>query len=573
MRMFKRVLSLVSATVMSGICVLSSIGSMGSVSAATPALGLPTPTASDRQEYMQHYAGVNSFNDPEVPHTGVLGTSCDLSQSAYFPVVKCQSGYSCTFWSTTYYQFTYEANKLNGITTTESNTYSPVYPFSFMGMSFNWQAYNFLKEHGSVKVEDWGLNKSYDIWCNKTDAMVKALKTRIKDDYDVTVNTNQASYNLDQIKRLLYGTDGTDGKILSINTTDFYGWEYRQVKQPSRNAQEAIAVRSTSTTVKDAHAMTVVGYDDTIWCDLNGNSNRDAGEVGAFKVANSHGTDYKNSGYVWVLYDALNKNSLVSGWQDTSKTRKPIFEHMESGRNSFYYINVENKKVEFVGQLTLNTNNRHSLQLYAGKNNVKKSPSNYKTIFEYFNADEAANYNGTLVFDYTDLMDSLASDASGRYWYIKLYGTRNSGSFKITDNFSNKISKVLTPKNGENVVTFTTTVGDVNYDGKIDSNDVSKLIDYNLGRIELSDLQHYLGDFDKDGVVSLSDVTALSQYIATRGNTSAKEISKLIILNNNLKSYMIANNYSEAEISEVNSINQLEVTLQKRLESMNYEEK
>lgn len=571
MRKFNKVLSLISATVMSGICVLSNMGSLGSVNAATLETGLPTPTSEDYQEYMQHYADNQSINDPDVPHAGLFGDSCDLSQSPYFPVIKCQSGRSCALWSTTYYQFTYEANKLNNITTTESNTYSPVYPFSFIGPSYNWQAYDFLKDHGSVKVEDWDLNKNYNIWCDNTDAMVKALKTRVRKDYDTSINTNQASDNLDYIKSLLYGSDGTDGKILAVNTTDFWGWEYKKVKQPSSNAQELVAVRSTTTSDTDAHALTIVGYNDNIWCDMNNNKRRDPGETGAFKVANSHGTSYKNSGYVWVLYDALNKNSELSGWQDTSKVRKPIFEHMESGKNSFYYITVENRDVEFVGQLTINTNYRNSLKLYAGKNSVRRSPSNYKTIFEYDDDSTVAKYNGTLVFDYTDLIDSLESDISGKYWYMKIFGKRNSGSFKITDNFSTKISNIVTPKNGENVVTINTTVGDVNYDGKIDSLDVSKLVEYNMRTIELSDLQHYLGDFDGNGEVSISDVSALSRYVVSSGNTTSNEIKKINRLNNTLKSFMIANNYSKTELSEIERVNELGISLQKRLESMSNE--
>ena len=41
----------------------------------------------------------------------------DLSTSKYFPAIGSQGGVgSCTAFSTVYYQFTYEANKLNDIT-------------------------------------------------------------------------------------------------------------------------------------------------------------------------------------------------------------------------------------------------------------------------------------------------------------------------------------------------------------------------------------------------------------------------------------------------------------------------
>lgn len=37
--------------------------------------------------------------------------------------------------------------------------------------------------------------------------------------------------------------------------------------------------------------MTLVGYNDNIWVDINGNGIVDNGEKGAFKIANSWGND------------------------------------------------------------------------------------------------------------------------------------------------------------------------------------------------------------------------------------------------------------------------------------------
>lgn len=48
------------------------------------------------------------------PSSGELPSSVDLSKDMYFPPIGNQQGGSCVAWSTTYYQFTYEAAKLNG---------------------------------------------------------------------------------------------------------------------------------------------------------------------------------------------------------------------------------------------------------------------------------------------------------------------------------------------------------------------------------------------------------------------------------------------------------------------------
>lgn len=74
-------------------------------------------------------------------------------------------------------------------------------------------------------------------------------------------------------------------------------------------------------------------------------------------------------------------------------------------------------------------------------------------------------------------------------------------------------------RNG-NTVTFTITVpdktglrGDANNDGKVDTLDSSKLIEYNLGKITLADLNEFNADYDCNGIVELTDSTELSNML------------------------------------------------------------
>ena len=69
-----------------------------------------------------------------------------------------------------------------------------------------------------------------------------------------------------------------------------------------------------------AHRITIVGYDDNIWVDINQNGIVESGEKGAFKIANSWGTWYDNDGFVWMSYDALNAVSSVKDSENVTLT-------------------------------------------------------------------------------------------------------------------------------------------------------------------------------------------------------------------------------------------------------------
>ena len=463
-------------------------------------LPAPDPGSDEYKEYLSQYT--ESSNYTEMPSSNVnLPTYCDLSETSYFPQIGSQIGGSCASWSTTYYQFTYEANKLNNVNTKEHNetAYSPVYTFSFLNGgenvgSYNYEAYNFLKENGALRLSDCSLDDNLYSWSTNTEAMIEALNTRVKNDYEATVNVLNASENLNEIKQLLYGTDGTDGKILAINTTHFFGWKYKKAINPETNKSEWIATHSVETKVNDAHAMTVVGYNDNIWCDINDNGSVDDGELGAFKVANSHGEGYRNSGYVWVAYDALNKNSLVDGWESESEIRKPIFSHMTYNKNSFYWIEVENKEVEYGGQLTIDTDYRNSLSVYAGRNtSISTSISNMAQKFKLVgDSSKEISYKGTIVFDYADLAEPISDYISDYNWFIRLKGNHNSSSFKITDNLSNTIVDFGDISTGDSYKPISLSMGDLNYDGVNDVKDSKILFNAVYRGGKLSNLQEYL---------------------------------------------------------------------------------
>ena len=57
--------------------------------------------------------------------------------------------------------------------------------------------------------------------------------------------------------------------------------------------------------------------------------------------------------------------------------------------------------------------------------------------------------------------------------------------------------------------------GDVNLDSKININDVTLIQEYNVELEALSDRQQKLADYNGDGIIDITDATAIQLYIAS----------------------------------------------------------
>ena len=345
--------------------------------------------------------------------------------------------------------------------------------------------------------------------------MVEALNTRLAGHDVVTIPssgtpiTSSNSSALSEVKELLYGTDGTDGKVLNIRVLIGSNWSYAKRKSydsetgtvseyvdPETGATEQIAYRAVSG--GGGHAMTIVGSGDNVWCDINNDNIVDVAELGAFKVANSWGDDWKNNGYIWVSYDALNKVSAVPNVNDPDN-RKSIFDREvdingNGPANGFYYIDVQNEDVYYVGQLHLDTNKRNSFAMSGGRSILANTTADdYISKFSaHSNSNADIEHDGVLVFDYDELCEPISSYISGYNWYVDLEGTHNSASFKITDNLSNVIVDFGSISAGESYMPISLSMGDLNYDGVVDANDTTILNNARHGNGTLSNLQEYL---------------------------------------------------------------------------------
>ena len=226
-----------------------------------------------------------------------LPSSVDLSTSPCFPPIGNQGSIgSCTAWASTYYQYSYEVNKLNNVTSTADRViYSPKWTYNNInsgvdnGSSYT-NAYTLLKNQGAVTLNEFPYSSSgYDLqdlptYDGAIEDMRNALNTRLSfyGTYTIsgsgTVITSNKDSDLNQVKTAL-----NNGKVLTFQTYNDFNYK----KGTGNWSNTKLVYRCYDAPNSGSHAMTIVGYDDSVTCDINGNGTIEAGERGAFKVINS----------------------------------------------------------------------------------------------------------------------------------------------------------------------------------------------------------------------------------------------------------------------------------------------
>lgn len=336
--------------------------------------------------------------------SSALPAKVDNSQSRFFPEIGDQGSIgSCVSWAQTYYQFTYTMNKSLNRASTPENCFSPKWVYNLVnrgvdqGTISDW-AYDVLKTQGAATMEQVPYDNDYLSWSPESEIWSDTSNYRLKDyqhlsvgsENDDTPVTNPRDEDLDVIKTAL-----SNGEVLTFSTY-MYGWMYgkisrrTEVPENAGYAGENIAIGLSN---KDGgHMMTIVGYNDDLWFDINGDNIVQKQERGAFKVANSWGDSYRmNDGFIWVAYDALNKVSSILDSESSERIDEPIFQ-------SISRIDVEpyNSDSDIVLKYTLNSNNRGTTRVYITAEKDGTLYSAWVTPYEEtFSIGDKFSYDGT----------------------------------------------------------------------------------------------------------------------------------------------------------------------------------
>ena len=485
---------------------------------------------TDEQILIDHaYVENDAQSEKQLLERAAMPKSTDLSTSPFFPPIGDQGHRgTCAAFATTYYQFTYEYNRLNRTPVSQSGFIaSPQWTYSHIvgdscgsGARVN-DIYDVLKYTGANSLTDVPYDKSdkQSSWPNDFSLSAKAAEKRLKSWNTIKIQSSESpitspnSEALDQIKKRLI-----NGNVLEVDSDCTF-------TIVSSADYGSIITRIGRTYDKDGnhslHAMTIVGYNDNVCFDVNGDGVISDSEKGAFKLANSWGTNWANDGYVWVLYDTVNNVSHIPGnWQSAYNNERKAAFTCGSNYAYFKFITVTNDTPYIFGNLNITTHSMSEVGIYTtiqDKNATGSAPIK-RTAFCGIGHD--ASFGGTVVFPYLDI-DDIGTSITGKKWGFMLKDTKDDDkvilnrSFYLSDNLGRKISET---KSFGNIInngsySYSTDVelikGDVDYNSDISGNDSLLVLQYTIGNYELSNLQKFLADVNNDGVVDASDAQAI----------------------------------------------------------------
>ena len=384
--------------------------------------------------------------------SATLPESVDNSKSEYFPEIGNQGDIgSCGCWANTYYQFTYTMNKEMGVKTTPENTFSPKWVYNLLNGgeklsgTINENVNELMKDIGNVTLSQVPYDDDYLTWSPEEEIWREALSFRVKDYYefenfgvDSRLITSVDDEDIAAVKSAL-----ADGEVLTFSTY-IYDWSSVLIKT-NENAPEndlyadEYIVKSMDGT-NGGHRMTIVGYNDNIWTDINENDIVDAGEMGALKIANSWGDGFANDGFTWIAYDALNEVSCVDSAENAPE-RCALMDNVNV-IEVMPYSSADDIYLKY----TLNSSYRGSIRPYliAEKDGSVYSEYIFPNTFfipsvpdeRSFDGTEDSN-DGTLLFPLDNIVSDISSENLTDYtWSVKFADVQADG-------------KVLTVKEAE----------------------------------------------------------------------------------------------------------------------------
>lgn len=282
-----------------------------------------------------------------------LPKAATLMGSRHLPPITSQGTTdACAAYSSVYYQFTAAVSTYLAATgKTDWNPssgngeqiFSPRFPFLRSGRSIT-GCYRALSEYGCLPITDCNFAVDnipylYDedgktpmpessAWAVTAEENQKALAYRLTG--HETVSLRETPF--DDAMLMKMKTALALGNTIVL-TTEISGWQYSFLDRDGCGSYGKIGDQIVFASAKSGqilnHAITIIGYDDDITCTVNGHTFR-----GAFQCANSSSTEWKNSGYCWILYDAFRETSECAALDSSKEDDHVLYTFTKTGKTS-----------------------------------------------------------------------------------------------------------------------------------------------------------------------------------------------------------------------------------------------
>lgn len=254
----------------------------------------------------------------------------DNSMQPYWRPIFNQSSASCGQAAGVAYNFTYEmCRKLNRDASLPENQFPSHFVYNFMnyngyyGVNY-YHSFEVLRTLGTPTIAEYGgmAIDNGNKWISGYQFYRNAMRNRIKKVHRIRTNTVEGLLTLKHW--LAHHLEGSAvGGVANFNAASPWGLQSLPPGTPEAGKLAMIYFQGHQAT----HAMTIVGYNDSIRWDYNGDGqytnhldiNNDGVvdlldyEVGAFKVANSYGAGWGNGGYFYMMYRLLAEDVYYGG--------------------------------------------------------------------------------------------------------------------------------------------------------------------------------------------------------------------------------------------------------------------
>jgi hypothetical protein len=360
-----------------------------------------------------------------------LPTMVDNSLSPYFRPIFNQTGASCGQASGIGYTFTYEMCRKRDVPANlEENQFPSHFLYNFMTYD-GYYGVNYLhslemaKMVGNPSVATYGGIAIDDgiVWISGYEKYCEAMTNRVGAIKMIRTETVDGLMNL---KHWLthHHEESASGGLAAFASGSPYG----MINIPPDSPEAGKKIIKQFPGAVATHAMTIVGYNDSIKVDVNGDGqytnhldvNNDGKvdlqdwEIGAFKVANTYGDSWGDEGFFYMMYRTLAMNEAHGGlWG-----------------NMVHVIEVEEDYTPKMAlKVTLKHNLREQIRISAAVASVVDNGTTTKHIlnFPIFNFQggkhfmqggiyNEANKTIEIGLDITSLLSYLETDAPADFY-------------------------------------------------------------------------------------------------------------------------------------------------------------